>query len=693
MFPLFSNGTMLAGLAALAIPVIIHLLLKRKPLRLPFSTIQFFLMPEENATRKRKLRHWLLLSSRLLLLTLIILAFAKPYLPEGGTAPETGPVRQVVFVLDQSASMLAGSDQANRWIKAREIIRGSLDELSARDQAALVGCGDGGNLIPQWSAPLKLKQDLDDLRPGWGGSDLSQGLEEAVKMISRKRVSDSVRIHLISDLQRNACLRLGDVVLPDWIEFKISSVAEADFHNLAISELRVQGAGQASAEISVINHSTEDRGPVHLDLMLAGKPVSTGAVRVPPGKKTNLVLALPNLDPGWHAIEARLRGRDDFGADDIRYAVAHRPEPIRVVLVETRTSKRSYEEATFFVGAALDPGANGAAAGSLFQVEKMSPDEMSRVRRDANSRTDLLILPGMRQLPSGAGHHLEQFVGNGGALLLFLGEDVSAAHYNRELGGLLPARLVRMEGNLERPEEFLRMEDFVKDSSLFAAFAQSDVGDLKLPAFRRHFTLAPLESALIHARFHNKTPFILEREVGSGKVLLVNTSADITWTDWPKRKTFLPWLHSLSYHLVGGGPGREIIEDGISGGAYEWIPARTTGENLRVRTPDDRVVEARLENAGQARFPIDAPGFYRVQNEAGADLRWVAVNLPRAESEPDSYSALEARDRITRSSGNPPEMTGSFREGVDRKELWRILLACGVVLLVFEVFLANRTFA
>jgi len=75
----FTNALMLAGMAALAIPVLIHLLLKRKKKRVQFSTIRFFQLQDEQSSRRRKLRNWFLLALRLLIVSLLVLAFARPY--------------------------------------------------------------------------------------------------------------------------------------------------------------------------------------------------------------------------------------------------------------------------------------------------------------------------------------------------------------------------------------------------------------------------------------------------------------------------------------------------------------------------------------------------------------------------------------------------------------------------------------
>src|SRR6266496_311014 len=107
----FSHLAVLGGLAALAIPVIIHLLFRHRKRPLRFSTLQFFLQQEERATRRQKLRHWLLLLVRCALVALLVFAFARPYLREPG--PAGAPVRRdVVIVLDRSASMQAAGTTA-----------------------------------------------------------------------------------------------------------------------------------------------------------------------------------------------------------------------------------------------------------------------------------------------------------------------------------------------------------------------------------------------------------------------------------------------------------------------------------------------------------------------------------------------------------------------------------------------------
>src|SRR5512135_3249426 len=96
--PVFTNPALLGGLALLAVPILIHLLLRIKKKRLRFSTLQFFRRQDEQAARRRKVRNRLLLAVRVLVLLLIVVAFARPYLAPDAAAAKATPHRQAVLV-------------------------------------------------------------------------------------------------------------------------------------------------------------------------------------------------------------------------------------------------------------------------------------------------------------------------------------------------------------------------------------------------------------------------------------------------------------------------------------------------------------------------------------------------------------------------------------------------------------------
>jgi hypothetical protein len=138
---------MLAGMAALAVPVLIHLLLKRKKKKVAFSTIRFFQQHDEQSSRRRKLRNWLLLALRLLIVSLLVLAFARPYSRQHQASAANRKQHRVVFVLDHSASMLATGTEGQRWSLAKQQMQKSLSDLDENDLVALIECATHANVL------------------------------------------------------------------------------------------------------------------------------------------------------------------------------------------------------------------------------------------------------------------------------------------------------------------------------------------------------------------------------------------------------------------------------------------------------------------------------------------------------------------------------------------------------------------
>src|SRR5262249_9097878 len=156
---------------------------------------------------------------------------------------------------------------------------------------------------------------------------------------------------------------------------------------------------------------------------------------------------------------------------------------------------------------------------------------------------------GMTEIPTGIGKGLMTFVQDGGGLLLFLGEGMSANRYNSEFTDLLPARIGNPDQNLELGSAW-RIASYDTNSLAFSAFRLPNRGDLRIPEFTKRYTLEELEGMTRLAFFDDGVPLVVARPVGKGRVALVNASADAAWTDWPKHKTFVPFVHGLTKLVV-----------------------------------------------------------------------------------------------------------------------------------------------
>jgi hypothetical protein len=696
----FTNAWMLAGLAALAVPVIIHLLLKRKKKRVRFSTVQFFIKQDEQAAQRRKIRNWLLLTLRLLICALLVLAFARPYLQDSGTA-QGQQKRQTIILLDRSLSMQASPADSANWERAKETVRQVLADLRPDDRVAIVGCGFQAETLLEWAPPTAAAKLLDRLQPTSGAAPLKQGFAEVRKLFTFRDPKALTAVHLISDFQRSGCLDLASEPLPRDVEIKLAAIGDLITPNLAITDLQSTPDTAAGANVTVTSFSDDDTPELQLDINVDNKPVASHKFPLQAGGSTNLPLALPILQPGWHTIAAELRVQDALPADNARFQTVFVPEPSRVLVVENRPRERVFDRESFFVTTALNPG-HGLTnePQSRFALEIVSPDELAQRLASSKERRpcSLVVLPGLKEIPSALGNTLLTFLHAGGGLLVFLGDAVSANRYNAEFRSVLPGEL----GSLETAppldlESGWRIGRYDTNAALFAAFRAPATADLSLARFTRRFSLRPNAPDAVIAEFDDGSAFIVAGAVGQGHVVLINATADTAWHDWPKRKTFVPWLHETAIHLAGEPAERRFSSELNLTAAVETEIALGPGAanaNCIVVSPAGQELRLTADEHGQLPpVTLDAPGVYSIQNVTGIELRKLALNVPAQESELAALTPAAVHQQIVRVQDARPAtlVAGLLGSGSNQRELWRTLFAAVLVLLFAEMFLANRT--
>ena len=694
----FTNTLMLAGMAALAIPILVHLLLKRRKKQIQFSTLRFFQQQDEQSSRRRKLRNWLLLALRLLIVSLLVLAFSRPYSRQGQASHANHKQHRVVFVLDRSASMLATGTEGQRWTLAKARMQKALSDLQADDSAALIECAAHADVISGFAPPATLTQVLRDLPPGYGTSNLSEGLQQALRLLSGNAANSLSSIYLVTDLQKTACRNLTTCPVPQDIEIKVLPVGDLASPNVAILQLDILPQEGSGPQVSIASFSDEDSS-VKLDLSVDNRPFASEDIRLTGGAVTNVGIVLTALKPGWHDLTASVKVRDALDADNTRYACLFVPEPARVLIVEPRPAARVFEQATFFLASALDPTRESTnPVPSAFSLTPVSLETLSRElgNTGTDSQWNAVILPGLRDLPAGLGKSLTSFVQAGGGLILFLDEGMSANRYNSELADLLPARL----GNPDQAPDVLapwRIAHYDTNSLVFGAFRLPNTGDLRIPEFTRRFNLEAPEASNRLAFFDDGVPLVMTRVVGKGRVALVNTSADAAWTDWPKHKTFVPFLHGLTKYAAQKTT-QDAVQESTSFVAGEdpeiELGAQARLARLKLRKSDGKEIQLTADERGRLKDPgMSLPGTYSLRDQAGRELRRFAVNLPVQESNLEALRPADFLQQLVRVQENPKQTlaAGLFGSRNDQRQFWTALLLGALILLLVEPFVANRT--
>jgi hypothetical protein len=562
---------------------------------------------------------------------------------------------------------------------------------------------------------------------------VAEALREAQSLVAALDSPGAASVTVISDLQRTGADRLDRVALPRWLPVQFIRVGPVVSPNVAITDLRLPTEPNGPLSMIVANYGDRSVQNQSVRCLLDGQTVSEIAFSRGAGVSDSLEWKLPRLSAGWHEAEVQLKDSDALAEDNVRRVAFQVPERIRVVAVENRSQVRSFEEQTFFVAAALDPffGTTNSGQGG-FVVDILRPEAVAAAVSPNRTRPgpDVVLLPAMRSLPGEAVAALNAWVEQGGGVFFFGGDSLEPSRFNAEFGALSPGQWgAPVSADAEVP---WRIGVFDRTSPVFRPFAAARSGGPAVAEFTRRHAVTATAGSTVLARFDDGYPFLLGRAAGRGAVLLANTSADTAWTDWPKHKSFVPWVMAAvtwltdrgderllrsSDPLITGTEGRILGSSGASSPTNSLSPSpatvpgtlsTTSAKNpasiattppgsdrfrLKVRPAAPGPPPAlEVRSDGTLVFEVPISGFYSVSDDSGRERWRLAANPPPLESDLAALEPAAAEGRLTRRTDAESDLPpGWFGNEPGRQEWWRILLAAALALLLIETVVANRS--
>src|SRR5271169_2913094 len=402
----------LAALAGLALPVYLHLLKRQTTKPKPVSSLMFFESRTQASTRHRRLRYYLLLSLRLLVLLLLVLAFTNPFINRNTTALASD--RLVLLAVDNSFSMRAGTRLADAKNTAMGVLAG---KGAARAQVAAFG-----SQLHLMTQPVEdqstLRAAVQAIQPGDGHGTFGE-LARAVRGMA-EAVHTPIELHLFSDMQRgDMAATFSDMALPANVKLVTHAVVSRAQPNWTVES--VEAPGQVWGR---------DAKPVHVQAVIAGygtpaaqravslvvngKTTATRPVAVPGNGRATVDFPALEVPYGFSRCEVKIDSADALPADDLRHFAVQRSDPQKALLIHNYGDNRS----PFYVGAALS-----AAAQSAFILESISVNEAAD-RQPSNYA--FILLSDLNTLPSLLENSLTGYVRSGGSLLIAAGTSAGA---------------------------------------------------------------------------------------------------------------------------------------------------------------------------------------------------------------------------------------------------------------------------
>ncbi|MEX0907836.1 MAG: BatA domain-containing protein, partial [Gemmatimonadota bacterium] len=324
----------LIGLAALAVPLLVHLIRRERPDAIEFPSLMFMSRIPQPTVKRRRIRNWLLFALRCLALILLVGAFARPFVDRDEEPLALADVaREVVILLDRSYSM----GQGDHWERATRAAREAIDALGASDRASLIVFDAGAQALTQPTADhARLLRALDSVTVGSAVTRYTPALKLAQSILAASELPRREAV-LISDFQRAGWDGGAGARLPEGTELRTVHIADDDMANVVIANVvlareRVAGRERVTPTAHLVNRGGAD-ARVAVTLEVGGREVNTVQAQVPAGGTAAVVQQAVTI--GDESARATIRITPDALAADNAFHFVLAPDPgLRVLVVQ-----------------------------------------------------------------------------------------------------------------------------------------------------------------------------------------------------------------------------------------------------------------------------------------------------------------------------------------------------------------------
>ena len=673
----FLNPLFLLGVAALAAPVLVHLVRRTRARKVQFPALVFVRQIPQRTIRRRTLHNLFLLLLRCLAILLIVLAFTRPFFSGGSAAKETGTNGATVILIDTSLSMR----RSQFFADAQRRAEGVVDDARTGDQLAVLGFDKRYVVLNRFSADKdQLRAGIRSIEAGWDGTDYEQALRGAESLLNETKSSGPRKIVLISDFHTagwhpaTASFKLGNATELQTIDVGGNNSEP----NVAVTNVEARGVvyGQKYLEnlaVHVNNFSDTPRDRVQISFQINDQTVDKREISL--GSRDNRIIEFTNFNLTEGANRCAIEiSSGDFAPDNHFYFTLKRDVPAKALIIEGASRGRSdslYLESALTTNDALP---------YTFTLKTTGAVDPSGV-----AEYSLVILNDSGPISAALAQGLTKFVEAGGQLIIAIGPHTDVNSFNSSLDKLSP--VVLKEVVQTKANETVAITEVKFDHPIFEIFRES--GRLSSAQVIGYARSEPQATAAVLARFEDGSPTLVEWRKGKGRVLAFTTSLGPSWNDLPLTPAYLPFVHQMIRYA---GQREEGSWYGL--GQTFMVKRDHGGAPPAIDTPSGvRLTETRSTAEGDVLVTAREPGFYRLRYSAQPDF--AAINIDGVEGDFTKLNFAEFVAGLTGGAGNAEGGDASrnlSKEEVEgRQRIWWSLLLLALLLLVTESVLARRT--
>lgn len=700
----FLNPSILFALFAVSIPIIIHFFNLRKLKKVEFSTLMFLKELQKSKMKRIKLKQLLLLLFRILVITFLVLAFANPVFK--GIAGDSSTSSASLIIIDNSFSMSAKDAYGEYLEQAKVSANDIISSLNPSDEISIIASSELGKVSPTYlsNTQSNYKDSLKNISISYKDYNISQSLEFAKNLLN-KSSSLNRSIYIISDFQKNNFDDVNSLnSVSDFSLFAIN-IGKREVNNMSLEDFKIESAileqgrdiklsvnihnyskyGLTNKTVNIYNRNTDS------SFVLKGEKVVD--LQSSENKKVELNFRAEKSGNNCGMIELTIDNAqdDEIKYDNKIYFSFYIPEKFKIGLIgnDTRFIKLALESASSLLAD------SGKSKSNIFEVSELSsiPSKISGY--------NIVFISGIDKFGNAETDELTNFITNGGTAYFFPSQSGDVNSYNALYTKLNSARLTNLNSDAD-VNKLIKMSRVNFEHPLLSGIFKneelnftSDKFILDSPELKSFYTLTPGERDVILIELSNNKPFLIENNVGQGRLLLNAVAANDKMSDFPMKSIFVPLIVRSIFYSQGN-----VNQSPYIIGKNNVVSLNQSFKLSSAANPlGDKINYSPKVTSSYLAFPYSnfssIPGIYSFGDSLNRKYTF-ALNYNSNESNLGKEDLKEIEKYFQNSFKNVKiindinQVKESIKEAKYGIELWKYFLILALIFIAAEIFLSRR---
>lgn len=681
----FLNPLFLIGLFAAAVPLIIHLWSRRQAVTVDFSSIMFLVAAHRQNVRRVQLKQLLILLLRMLIIALIALALARPFLTLGLPLAAVRAKTDVVIVLDNSYSMQYEAVDGVWFDKAKSVASDVLRSLRHGDSASLILMSDVPQVVFRQLTPdlNSVISAIQTAKTSFRSTNVQPSIEFAHEILSESKQQNK-EIYIVSDFAKNGWEDLGVIPNNSGSRIALLPIRKGVVHNTFVEEIALShqliGVGLPFyLNTTIHNQSDSSIEQTTLTYVVDNLKKKTQTFSIEANESIRTKITHTFSDPGTHTGFFELTD-DRLITDNRRYFAYDALGDIRVLVVSEQTE---------YLSLALNPLTYKLTEVAFVKSAMIQPTTCTHAAFDTYPLQDfdIVLIADLSKLSVESDVQIREFIRQGKHVIAFVSGNNNKSWLPVQFGQSMTWQI---------PQKVTKYDE---THPIFEIFPNNVLAGQYGPQFHQSMSVTPAADSKIIASYGDDTPFLIQSRVERSNILLFNCSfqQQTNSNEFLVNPYFLPLIQQCVLYVMSNVAQKNITVGDTYVTSYpQYAGGRAWIKRLDTNESDDMNTVVIAED-GTMRYELtNEPGIYKVEVKVKDRLSrdFFAVNTLSSEADLTPISLQQASERVNAQTEITSETGVLDTEELDfrrhGREIWGELLILAVCLLLIEGYISNR---